>query len=394
MPVFHCRRKTANGKTVTEYRYAPNENQAIQEITNEGGIPIKIIPARKGRGRIKLKLDDSRRLSTMLALLINSGHRLKTSLELAALADENKRIGMACIIWRDELEKGRGFKEALTVSPVRLPPSFTALTSIGESVGRLGSVFSRLGQYYQKLSGMKNKFISSMIYPTIVLLFTIAAFLFLSIMVVPTLSEFSNVLMREPALTEGTEAEENWLFAIRIMVIAAAAGIIVFLTLFVIRRKDMLAKGFLKIPFVGAFIMEWNLMNWAFAVEMILEGGLTLSQALKESLSSVGNRYLRSVLARVAHSSESGESLSILFRKELIIPPIVASWIKLGENTGSSSEIFGHIRSYFEELTERKISIVSQLIEPILILIVGIIVISFVAIFVLPLLLPVTGDIA
>jgi len=386
MPVFHCRSKTAKGKTVTEYRYAPNESQVIQEISREGGILIKMSPARKSRGRIKLKLDDSRRLSAMLALLIGSGHRLKTSLELAALADEGKRIGMACIIWRDELEKGRGFKEALTVSPVRLPPSFTALTSIGESVGQLGSVFSRLGHYYQRLSGMKNKFISSMIYPTIVLLFTIAAFLFLSITVAPTVSEFSSVLASEPVLAADVEAGESRMPAIRIIAVTVAVGLAGILTLLAIRRKDVFAKAFLKIPFAGAFAMEWNFMNWAFAVEMILEGGLTLSQALKEALLSVSNRYLRSVLAHIAHSSESGESLFILFRREQIIPPIVASWIKMGENTGSNAEIFGHIRSYFEELIERKIDMLSQMIEPILILIVGIIVISFVAVFVLPLL--------
>jgi len=382
MPVFHCRSKTAGGRTVTEYRYAPNESQVIDEISSEGKIPISIRVAKRGRGRIKLKLEDSRRLSAMLGLLIDSGHRLETSLELAALADEDKRIGMACTIWRDELEKGRGFREALMVSPVRLPPSFIALTSIGESIGQLGSVFSRLANYYQKLSVMKSKFISSMIYPSIVLLFTIAALIFISVVFIPTWREFSETRVIETA--SNTEIDAGLGREIAIPVAAITAGLAGFITVLVVRRKDILAKVFLKAPFAGAFVVEWNLMNWTFAVEMILEGGLTLSQALKESLSSVTNRYLKLVLSRVAHSSESGESLSILFRRELVIPPIVASWIKLGENTGSSSEIFGSIRSYFEELIEQKVSIISQLIQPVLILVVGIIVIIFVAIFVLP----------
>lgn len=382
MPVFHCRSKTAGGRTVTEYRYAPNESQVIDEISSEGKIPISIRVAKRGRGRIKLKLEDSRRLSAMLGLLIDSGHRLETSLELAALADEDRRIGMACTIWRDELEKGRGFKEALMVSPVRLPPSFIALTSIGESIGQLGSVFSRLANYYQKLSVMKSKFISSMIYPSIVLLFTIAALIFISVVFIPTWREFSETRVIETA--SNTEIDAGLGREIAIPVAAITAGLAGFITVLVVRRKDILAKVFLKAPFAGAFVVEWNLMNWTFAVEMILEGGLTLSQALKESLSSVTNRYLKLVLSRVAHSSESGESLSILFRRELVIPPIVASWIKLGENTGSSSEIFGSIRSYFEELIEQKVSIISQLIQPVLILVVGIIVIIFVAVFVLP----------
>jgi len=382
MPVFHCRSKTAGGRTVTEYRYAPNESQVIDEISSEGKIPISIRVAKRGRGRIKLKLEDSRRLSAMLGLLIDSGHRLETSLELAALADEDKRIGMACTIWRDELEKGRGFREALMVSPVRLPPSFIALTSIGESIGQLGSVFSRLANYYQKLSVMKSKFISSMIYPSIVLLFTIAALIFISVVFIPTWREFSETRVIETA--SNTEIDAGLGREIAIPVAAITAGLAGFITVLIVRRKDILAKVFLKAPFAGAFVVEWNLMNWTFAVEMILEGGLTLSQALKESLSSVTNRYLKLVLSRVAHSSESGESLSILFRRELVIPPIVASWIKLGENTGSSSEIFGSIRSYFEELIEQKVSIISQLIQPVLILVVGIIVIIFVAIFVLP----------
>jgi|GEM_PF-2164275 len=386
MPFFYCRSKTAEGRTVVGYRYASNENQAVQEISSEGNVPIKIGPARRGRGRIKLKLDESRHFAAMLGLLIGSGHRLKTSLELAASTGRGKRVGMACTIWRDELEKGRGFKEVLRTSPVRLPPSFIALTSIGESIGQLGSVFSRLGLYYQRLSEMKNKFISSMIYPGIVLLFTIAALLFLSVVAVPILREFSEVFISENASTAEIGTGGNRMSAIRLAAIGAAAGLAGLLTVLALRQKDVIAGISLKIPFAGAFIKEWNLMNWAFAVEMILGGGLTLSQALRESLSSVTNRHLKEIFARIAHSSEAGESLFTLFRRESIIPPIVASWIKVGENTGSSSEIFGSIRSYFEELIERKISIISQLIQPILIIMVGIIVIGFVAVFVLPLL--------
>lgn len=392
MPVFHYRSKTAEGRTVTGYRYASNENQAIQEISSEGSIPIKVNPARRGKGRIKLKLDDSRQLSTMLGLLIDSGHRLRTSLELAASASRGKHVGMACTIWRDELEKGRGFKEVLATSPVRLPPSFIALTSIGESIGQLGSVFSRLGRYYQRLSELKDKFISSMIYPGIVLLFTIAALLFLSLVAVPMLREYSEVIASENASATEIETEGNRMPAIRLVIISAAAGLVGFLIVLATRQKDVIARISLKIPFAGAFVKEWNLMNWAFAVEMILGGGLTLSQALRESLSSVTNRHLKEVFARIAHSSESGESLFILFRREPIIPPIVASWIKVGENTGSSSEVFGSIRSYFEAVIERKTSIISQLIQPVLILMVGIIVIIFVAVFVLPL-IPALGGI-
>ena len=126
-------------------------------------------------------------------------------------------------------------------------------------------------------------------------------------------------------------------------------------------------------------------MGWTFALEMLVGQGLSMDKALDEAAGAVGHRFLQQKMRALAGEVGKGDSLSDLLARDNMIPPVLAGWLRIGERTGQVQRVFATLREYFESRVNRTIDLATQLVEPALVMVVGIGMIIVVSRFILPL---------
>jgi len=382
MPNYRFRAKDKAGGILKEIRFAESEATLIGSLRSEGLIPLTISPVSGGIGKIRLRTKDARELSALLSLLLDSGHTIIDSLNLILQIRPTSRISKACQAWLRELKRGASFQKTLDAAPVALPVGFKSLAGIGEKVGSLGAVLTQLDEYYGRLAKLRERLGTALIYPTLVLIVAIIVGFIIGIFILPKMSEMLVVLNPEMVASPSRLSNTN----ITVIVMASLAGGIMAMAL--APQSSTLgrwrAKAMLQLPLIGSFVRDWGLLGWSFALEIMTVGGVTMDQSLTEAAGAAGNSRLVSVLSDLPDQLGKGNSLADLLTKTPYIPGIIPAWVSIGERTGKDSEIFKPIRQYFEERVSRSIDLATQLMEPILILLLGAGMVFFVLRYLLP----------
>jgi len=382
MPLYRYRVKNQAGHTCRDIRSAESEAALFNELREEGCIPLQIRISKGNLLRIRLGLKDTRELSAMLALLLDSGHTIHDSLKLVISVKESNKIGRACKAWSQELDRGASFRKALDSAPIALPASFKSLTGIGETVGSLGSVLKQLEEYYARLSKLKERMSTALIYPLLVLLVALIVGVIITTVILPKMTEMLMVL------NPGASTPENSTTHLAGFISGLALFIIVSVFILPFSRESTpgrwRSRVLLNLPLIGSFIKNWGLLSWSFAMEILSEGGVTMDRALMEAAAAAGNSRLVSALAELPGQLGKGHSLSSLLSGIPYVPEIVPAWIAIGEQTGKDTEVFKPIRRYFEDRVSRSIDLATQLMEPVLILSLGAGMVFFVLRYLMP----------
>ena len=401
MPNWRCRCREASGRTVRLLRWAESPEHLRSALIAEGYIPIVIAPeggggrrGLRGRGggwsgergggrrsrRVRMRLKDAQEFAETLALLLEGGHTLKEAMGLVRGVRAEGPIAEAAEAVSARLEKGDRLQAALEKAPVRFPPGFISLAGIGESVGSLVEVMTHLGRYYKRLKALREKLVTAMVYPALVLAVSLAAGIFLSVVTLPNLRAMMETVENADSEAAGGSGAAN------MGVTASMGGVLAGLAagLYFMRRRR--GSGLvLRLPGLGSFLINWNLMGWTFALEMLTGQGLSMDKALDEAAGAVGDRFLRRKMRVLADEVRKGDSLSDLLARDKMIPPVLAGWLRIGERTGKVQRVFGNLREYFESRVNRSIELAAQLVQPVLIMIVGIGMLIVVSRFILPL---------
>ena len=342
-------------------------------------------------------LKDAQEFAETMALLLEGGHTLKEAMGLLRGFRTRGPIAEAAESVSGRLEKGDGLRDSLEKAPVLFPPGFISLAGIGESAGSLAAVMSHLGRHYKRLKALREKLGTAMVYPSLVLAAALGAGIFLSAVTLPNLRAMMEAV--ENADFEGGSESEGGIpgggapAGVPMGVIAggsgALAGLLILLSIRGRWRRKAAWKGgsglVLRLPGLGGFLINWNLMGWTFALEMLAGQGLPMDKALDEAAGAVGHRLLRRKMRALAGEVGKGDSLSDLLARDKMIPPVLAGWLRIGERTGQVQRVFGTLREYFENRVNRSIDLAAQLVEPVLIMLVGIGMLIVVSRFILPL---------
>lgn len=420
MPGYSCRCRESSGRRVRLRRWAESPDRLRSSLIAEGYIPIVILPEENVRGlggetlfgrlggtpgfpgrgggrKVRMGLKDAQEFAETMALLLEGGHTLKEAMGLLRGFRTRGPIAEAAESVSGRLEKGDGLRDSLEKAPVLFPPGFISLAGIGESAGSLAAVMSHLGRHYKRLKALREKLGTAMVYPSLVLAAALGAGIFLSAVTLPNLRAMMEAV--ENADFEGGSESEGGIpgeeapAGVPMGVIAGGSGALAgLLILLYIRgrwRRKAAWKGgsglALRLPGLGGFLINWNLMGWTFALEMLAGQGLPMDKALDEAAGAVGHRLLRRKMRALAGEVGKGDSLSDLLARDKMIPPVLAGWLRIGERTGQVQRVFGTLREYFENRVNRSIDLAAQLVEPVLIMLVGMGMLIVVSRFILPL---------
>jgi type II secretory pathway component PulF len=391
MPLYKCIVSNNKGKKTTVLREAFDENTLLLSFNLSDNFLLSFSVISKNDVAVSKRHFNSVAISVftdIMSALLGAGINLKDSIELCALIANNAKVKQLCNDILTGLKKGNSLYSAVCVYSSSFSPLYRALIHLGEEIGSVSKVFEMMSAYLHTDRKIKDKILNALLYPAIVLVIAVAGCAGIVFYILPKMENVFSVFNSSADNRINIEIGNIYNSLYFFLVIFFLFVFIVVLSICFYKKNEKFANFFdmlvLKAPVVGNFISFLQTLNFAFAMEMLTAGGFTVSKALKESVIVITNNAFKKSLIDINNKLLHGNSLSDAFLNSKIIPDYVGTWISVGEKTGRVKEVFSQIRIYFQEIINNSTQRLMNLIEPLFIVLAGVIIFILVIQFVLP----------
>jgi len=381
MPSFvYVARETASGREIRNSVEATTEQAAIAALLNRNLLVVSIQEriGKKGKtGGGRVGLADLVIFTRQLATMIDAGLAMVQSLQ--ALAEQTTNKVMRDII-RDvctRVEGGDSFSEALQKHPKAFSRLYVCMVAAGEKGGLLAEILARLAVYLENAARLRKKVKSAMMYPTVVTVVAILITIFLLVKVVPVFGEIFNSFQATlPAPTQYlidiSTFVKRFIIPILILGVGAVYGWLYFI-------KTKVGRHFwdarrIKLPIFGVIAHKICLARFTRTLASLVRSGVPILEVLQIVSQTVGNVVMEKAIKTAAVDIERGESISAALGKHPIFPSMIIRMITAGEQTGKIDNMLERISDFLDEEIETTLSGLTALIEPILIVFLGVVV--------------------
>lgn len=312
----------------------------------------------------------TRQFSTLLASQVPLGDSLR-SLYQQTTKPVLKQI-IASI--SDDIEAGLSLSQALSRHPNVFSDFYVNMVRSAEVTGRLGQVFDFLADYLEKQSILIGKVKNALIYPVFVVILFFAVVVIMVTVVLPQVTPiFTEAKIDLPFMTTALivigNFVSNWWIVVLIAVIVG-----IFLIIDYAQTKEGKAifdEISLRLPIFGTLFQYLYLSRFAESARVLIQGGLTIPQAIEISSNTIGNVVFQDILKNSAQSIRKGELLSQSLKNAKYFPLLVSQLIAIGESTGRLEMLLSKISDYYKRQVEDKVSNLVELIQPALLLVIG-----------------------
>lgn len=386
-------RDSATGEKIKAEVQAENEQSAAKLIRDQGYAPITIElndGLSKGIGKIfnKVHTKDKILFSRQLSTLINAGLPLVQSLRSVAEQTQNKPLKIIISQVIGDVEGGQAFSVALSRHPKVFNQVFVNLIAAGETSGNLDTSLDRLANQQEKDAEVLSKVRGAMVYPIIVLLVMFAVIVFMIVKVLPQVEILYEGLpgARLPILTRILLALSRFIINYWFYVIIAI-GILVFFTTRWARTfggKRFFDKAKMKMWPIGPLFMKLYMARFARTGTTLVASGVPLIQMLEITSRSINNVHIDTSIRTAIEKVKGGKALSEALDGDPNFLDLVPDMLRVGEQSGSIEEMLAKTADYYEREVDNQIKTVSTIIEPVLMIILGIFAFIIVAAVLLP----------
>lgn len=256
------------------------------------------------------------------------------------------------------------------------PPIVANMVHAGESTGAIEAVVMRLGEHLEKKMALRSQTLSAMIYPVIVVIAAVAVVAFLLGVIIPKFAAFLQKRGRQlPAPTQLLIDMSNFVVNYGVYIVGFFVTMAILIALYYAtpRGKLMIDSLLLKVPVIGKLLLHGAMADFCWSLSMMLRSGLTAFESLNIASKVIGNRYISDHLAKAAQKIKIGKDLASSVQGKGI-PDLLPQMTTVGEQTGSLDHILNELGGYYEERLETGVKRMAALIEPALILVIGLIV--------------------
>jgi type IV pilus assembly protein PilC len=381
MPSFtFIARETGSGREIRNSVDASTEQAAIAALLNRNMLVLSIQEKVGKQGRTsggRVGLADLVIFTRQLATMIDAGLAMVQSLQ--ALADQTTNKVMRDVI-RDvcaRVESGDSFSEALQKHPKAFSRLYVCMVAAGEKGGLLAEILARLAVYLENSARLRKKVKSAMMYPTVVTIVAILITIFLLIKVVPVFGEiFTSFNATLPAptlyLIKISNLVKKYLILFALAGGAAGYGWFYFI-------KTPTGRWFwdsrrIKLPIFGSIAHKICLARFTRTLASLIRSGVPILEVLQIVSQTVGNVVMEKAVKTAAVDIERGESISVALAKHPIFPSMIIRMVTAGEQTGKIDNMLERIADFLDEEIETTLSGLTALIEPILIVFLGVVV--------------------
>ena len=395
MPVFDYSAYDAAGKLVDGVVTADSERHARRLLKEKRLLPSKLSEVSQnpsntnGRRRREARVNNFD-LSLVLqqqAILIQSGLPLEDALRMTIEQAETDKQRRMVESWRSEIVEGRSFSEALRRSPYKIPEAVIAGIGVGEESGHLDRVLIRLAEDLENSAENRKTVTRALIYPATLIGTSIMVVAIMMVWVVPKITAIFNSSNRElPLITriviglsEFTQAYGLYLLAVIV------AGAMLFARMMKDpQRRERWHSMLLRVPGLGRWTIMANIADWSRSLGVLLNNGVPALAALKISSSVVNNLHLRRKMERVTESMRRGSSLQKALEENQVGSGFLIHMVGSGEASSELDKMLLRVADYYSLRLANAIEVFLKLINPVLIILMGMISLSVVAAVMLP----------
>jgi type IV pilus assembly protein PilC len=281
----------------------------------------------------------------------------------------------------DSVQTGSTFSESLAQHPKIFNKLYVNMVKAGELGGVLELVLNRLAEYQEKANKLKNKIISAMTYPVIVVLIAVGIVVFLLVYIVPKFTAIFESMVEGgaesmPVLTKVVIGASDFLQH-NFLIIAGAGTILVFggkAYAATAGGRKTLDKLVLKLPLFGSVLLKSAVARFTRTLGTLVTSGVPILQALNITRDTAGNLTVSDAIMRVHDAVKEGESMVAPLNASKIFPAMVISMIEVGEETGQLPEMLLKIADVYDDEVDNSVTALTSLLEPIMIVVLAVIV--------------------
>jgi len=401
----------ANGNETKGNIDAPTESEALNQLRAQGFYPTQISEAGKGAGKTKVgKVKGSKSsratakgaaggkvnsktlmiFTRQLATLIDSGLPLLRGLTVLAKQEPNPALRSTINTLADSVQSGATFSESLGGHPKIFNKLYVNMVKAGELGGVLELVLARLADYQEKAQKLKNKIVSAMIYPVIVMFIAVAIVIFLMLYIVPKFEEIFDQMLRGadlPWLTQSVMDFSEFIQGNILYLIGGGVLVVVAWKAWSATEsgRNVIDTIKLKLPLVGDVQRKSAIARFSRTLGTLVTSGVPILQALNITRETAGNVILSNAIGKVHDAVKEGESIVQPLEASKVFPAMVISMVDVGEETGQLPDMLLKVADVYDDEVDNAVSAMTSLLEPIMIVFLAVIVGTIVLALFLPL---------
>jgi type IV pilus assembly protein PilC len=311
------------------------------------------------------------------ATMIDAGLPLVQCLEILASQQENKVFKKALVEIRQSVEGGMTFAAALKQHPKVFTSLYANMVEAGETGGILDTILNRLAAYMEKAMALKGKVKSAMIYPSTIVSVAMVVVVFLLVFVIPTFkSMFEGFGAALPLPTEIVLALSNIVRKYFLYAVAVIIAAIVGLKMWYKTAGGKLAVDsfMLKTPVFGILIRKVAVAKFTRTLGTLISSGVAILDGLDITARTAGNRVVELAVQRTRASIAEGKTIAEPLKASGVFPPMVVQMISVGEATGALDTMLGKIADFYDEEVDTAVANLTALLEPMLMVFLGIVI--------------------
>lgn len=361
------------------------------ELRKQGITPTVVKPKAKpmfGGNGSRITPKDIAVFSRQIATMLKSGVPIVTSMEIISGGHKNPKMRDLVNTIRSDIESGSSLSEALSKHPIQFDELYRNLVKAGESAGVLDTVLDTVATYKENIEALKGKIKKAMFYPAMVVAVALLVSAILLVFVVPQFKDvFKNFGAELPAFTllviNLSEFMVKWWY----LIFGCIAGVIVG---FIMLKKrsppfaHFLDRVVLKLPVVGKIMNEAALARFARTLAVTFAAGVPLVEALDTVAGATGNTVYENAVKRIRDDVSVGYQVNVAMKQTQLFPHMVVQMTAIGEEAGALDTMLYKVAEFYEMEVNNAVDALASLLEPIIVVMLGVIVGSMVVAMYLP----------
>ncbi len=387
MPTFAYTARTLGGELKTATMDAASRDEVVAQLRRQKLIVVKIDEekAKKRMGRIKTR--DIVIFTRQFATMINAGLPLVQALDILSKQSENKALQDVTRQVVYDVESGHTVADALRRHPKAFPDLYVNMVAAGEAGGILDTILLRLATFLEKNDALVGKVKSAMIYPAVIMSVAVVAIVVLLIFVIPVFQNmFASVNLSLPLPTRVVIGLSSFLKHYWWLMGAGIWG-----GIFMLRQYYRAPAGrlqvdrfMLRVPVLGDLLRKSAVSRFTRTLGTLISSGVSILDGLEITAKTAGNQVIHNAIMESRSSITGGDTISAPLQKSNVFPPMVISMIAVGEQTGGLDEMLSKIADFYDTEVDTAVSGLLSLMEPIMIVFLGVIVGGMVVAMYLP----------
>lgn len=379
MPTYKYK-TTINGKTTSGEIEAEDEQGALSKLKQKS---IKVTSVKKKSestffsNKKPITERDIVIFTRQFSTMVDAGLPLVQCLEILGKQSDNPAFGEIILKIKSDIEAGNNLSDAMRKHPKVFSSLYANLVEAGEAGGILDTILSRLAAYIEKALALKKKVKAAMVYPGAIITVAVTVVAFLMIFVIPTFAEmFSGGGAELPGPTAIVMETSNffrnqWYFILG----GPVAFFFIFKKVYATERGNIEIDRFaLKLPIFGMLIRKVSTAKFSRTLGTLLSSGVPLIEGMDICARTAGNKIVEIAILNAIEAIKEGETIAAPLARENVFPPMVIQMIDVGESAGALDIMLSKIADFYDEEVDTAVDGLTALLEPMLMVFLGIVV--------------------